>query len=690
VKNARSLKWSVTAGLVVLCVVGAGFIIERSITTGAFDRLEAAQSAQDAQRAVVAIDGQLALLTMYGSSNSIWDGSYSSLKDGSESDFVQAFPPGQVRDLNNLAGIIGVSRDGVLRTGGLALGGSAYAPLPAGLARPAVLHQLYPSSAAAGIGRCGVVPSEAGPFLFCGYPAYDSAGTGAPSGDLVYFKSLGPSALSQLGRQVDLPVRLVAKPPPDSQRQPGLPSAIGSITVTTKALSSSRLAVDASLPTVGGGTIVLEITRPRPINETAGRTADDTLFLMAGSGLLLIGIVMFLVNKGTKEQVRPLRRLADAVIASGDLSLRVGDAGSGEIAALGSALDKMLDALEGKTTALDHEHKRREAQLADHAEHQQVADRAMRARAQVMIDDTISGVLTEMRRVLDQADALTQAASAIGSRASLAVEVTHTVARDAAGADRAVTGMSDSLQRVDSVASLISSIAAQTNLLALNATIEAARAGEAGRGFNVVAGQVKDLAGQTARSTEEITNTIAALGADAAAMSSTLTRLSSGVGKIDAANTEVKSVVEDQRASVEQLELSLREAINHIEAMSELAEKLERRSSGRLAVSSTCEVRSHGPSFPATVVNISTGGLQIAHRNAQAIKPGEVVEVDLTFDEDDSAGGREKLKASVAWGKLGPDGEQYCGLKFLEPSSRANARIDAHMTRLLGRARTAG
>jgi len=75
--------------------------------------------------------------------------------------------------------------------------------------------------------------------------------------------------------------------------------------------------------------------------------------------------------------------------------------------------------------------------------------------------------------------------------------------------DAIVRALSDGAKEIESVAELISSIAAQTNLLALNATIEAARAGEAGRGFAVVASEVKSLASQTADATKEIGTRIA-------------------------------------------------------------------------------------------------------------------------------------------------------------------------------------
>jgi methyl-accepting chemotaxis protein len=95
--------------------------------------------------------------------------------------------------------------------------------------------------------------------------------------------------------------------------------------------------------------------------------------------------------------------------------------------------------------------------------------------------------------------------------AQVALDAMNQVEESSQVLERRVEALTDASQRINAILSTIEAIASQTNLLALNATIEAARAGEAGRGFAVVAGEVKALAGQTAKATEDIAARIAAL-----------------------------------------------------------------------------------------------------------------------------------------------------------------------------------
>jgi len=117
-------------------------------------------------------------------------------------------------------------------------------------------------------------------------------------------------------------------------------------------------------------------------------------------------------------------------------------------------------------------------------------------------------------------------------------------------ANETIRALASSTQQIDEVVGFIRNIAGQTNLLALNATIEAARAGDAGRGFSVVASEVKSLAGQTARATEEIAGQIGAIQSAAADAAEAIEQVNGIISEMSGIAATVASTVEEQNMAV--------------------------------------------------------------------------------------------------------------------------------------------
>jgi len=143
----------------------------------------------------------------------------------------------------------------------------------------------------------------------------------------------------------------------------------------------------------------------------------------------------------------------------------------------------------------------------------------------------------------ESATAVTQGVRQAGSQVAAAVE-------QAADSERLVGGLAGAAAEIGAVMETIRSIAAQTNLLALNATIEAARAGEAGKGFAVVAGEVKALAAQTAKATEEVASRIAAVQASTAEATGSIARIADAVGEVRAAAAGIAEGIEVQSSAI--------------------------------------------------------------------------------------------------------------------------------------------
>jgi methyl-accepting chemotaxis protein len=165
-----------------------------------------------------------------------------------------------------------------------------------------------------------------------------------------------------------------------------------------------------------------------------------------------------------------------------------------------------------------------------------------------------------VRSAAAASDELSKSISEIARRVQESNGITAEAVKQAAATDQRIAELSEAGTRIGDVVKLITSIAEQTNLLALNATIEAARAGDAGRGFAVVAQEVKSLASQTAKATEEISSHIANMQLATGESVDAIKAIGQTIERISGIANSIAAAVDQQRSATENIVHSVRAA----------------------------------------------------------------------------------------------------------------------------------
>ncbi|WP_119309419.1 methyl-accepting chemotaxis protein [Cohaesibacter haloalkalitolerans] len=365
--------------------------------------------------------------------------------------------------------------------------------------------------------------------------------------------------------------------------------------------------------------------------QAIAETRQEASLMSMGSKIVFFLLtILLLVIALRKLLTTPLQRLASAMhrLAQNDLSVEATDAHrSDEIGAMSKAIGTF------KENAIERHKLEKEAQrhLAEQRNRQQAIDTLLhdfRTRIQESLH-TVSNSAERMQQsaaslnhisaaTSDRAHSVNQASShsaenvqmmaaastemtssiaEIGQQVTRTNDLVVTASDEARETDRKVAGLASAAEKIGEVVSLIKDISEQTNLLALNATIEAARAGEAGRGFAVVAAEVKELAAQTGKATEDIAARVQTIQASTGDSVAAIRSIAAKMNEISEYTTAISAAVHQQNASTNEISVNIQQAA---EGTREIVQNISE------VASSTEETRSSADAVQAASATVAT------------------------------------------------------------------------------------
>jgi len=313
-------------------------------------------------------------------------------------------------------------------------------------------------------------------------------------------------------------------------------------------------------------------------------TARLFTFCIIGLTILLTGVIGFVLARSTSTPIVAMTSTMTA-LSKGDLSATIPAQGQcDEIGNMAHAVQIFKDnairvkALEAEQAEAENkarqEKKRAMSDLADQFQAQvggivdtvSSAASEMQATAQSMTataEETSrqAGVVSaaseeassNVQTVATAAEELSSSIAEISRQVTQSTQIAGKAVEEAGRTNVTVQGLAEAAERIGAVVNLINDIASQTNLLALNATIEAARAGEAGKGFAVVASEVKNLANQTSKATDEIRSQIVGMQDATGQAVSAIQGIGTIIGQVNDIATGIAAAVEEQSAATQEI-----------------------------------------------------------------------------------------------------------------------------------------
>ncbi len=300
------------------------------------------------------------------------------------------------------------------------------------------------------------------------------------------------------------------------------------------------------------------------ITARSDKAVRSSVVTLLATGIVIAAIVSLLSFLIARGIIGPLGKtlIVLQALAEGDLRKKVEVDSKDEIGAMGNALNQAIAGVASAIQSIAET----SIHVASASEElsstsQQITANSEETSAQANVVSTSAQQVSQnLQTVATGAEEMGSSIREIAKNATEAAKVATGAVKVAETTTATVSKLGDSSTEIGQVIKVITSIAQQTNLLALNATIEAARAGEAGKGFAVVANEVKELAKETAKATEDISRKIEAIQTDTKAAVDAIASISEVINQVNGISNTIATAVEEQNATTNEMARNVSEA----------------------------------------------------------------------------------------------------------------------------------